>query len=111
MGIRGHQGRSQEPGSRHSASYLRKVESSLTALGVRPGSAHNSCPWMSWESGRDKEQGTIIQLLQPQVPGREQGGGSDDWLLSTRPLGLSGCETVKGLLSHGMVSNTFGKVT
>jgi hypothetical protein len=35
-------------------------------------------------SGRDKEEGTIIQLLQTQVPGREQGGGSDDkaiWLV------------------------------
>ena len=60
------------------------------ALGVRPGSAHNSCPWMSWESGRDKEEGTIIQLLQSQVPGREQGEGSDNLLLSTRPFGLSG---------------------
>jgi hypothetical protein len=52
---------------------------------------------MSWESGRDKEEGTIIQLLQPQVPAREQGEGSDDLLLSTRPFGLSGWETVKGL--------------
>ena len=60
---------------------------------------------MSWESGRDKEEGTIIQLLQPQVPGREQGGGSDDLLLSTRPFGLSGWEIVKGSLSHVMVSN------
>ena len=81
------------------------MESYLTALGVRPGSACNSCPWKSWESGRHKEQGTIIQLLQPQVPGREQGEGSDDLLLSTRPFGLSGWETVKGSLSHGMVSN------
>jgi hypothetical protein len=45
---------------------------------------------MSWESGRDKEEGTIIQLLQSQVPGREQGEGSDNLLLSTRPFGLSG---------------------
>jgi hypothetical protein len=52
------------------------------ALGVRPGSSSNSCPWKSWGSGRDKEEGTIIQLLQPQVPGREQGEGSDDWLLT-----------------------------
>ena len=71
---------------------------------------------MSWESGRDKEEGTITQLLQPRVPGREQGEGSDDPLLSTRPFGLSGWETVKGLFSHGMVSNnsplnTYGKTT
>ena len=39
------------------------------------------------------------------MPGREQGGGGDDWLLSTRPFGLLGLEAVKGLLSHGMVSN------
>jgi hypothetical protein len=51
------------------------------------------------------EEGTIIQLLQPQVPGREQGEGSDDPVLSTRPFGLSGCKTVKGSLSHGIVSN------
>ena len=36
---------------------------SLTALGVRLGSACNSCPWKSWESGRDKEEGTTIQLF------------------------------------------------
>jgi hypothetical protein len=60
---------------------------------------------MSWESGRDKEEGTIIQLLQPMVPGREQGEGGDNRLLSTRPFGLSGWETVKSSLSHGMVSN------
>lgn len=53
-----------------------------------------------------QEEGTINQLLQPQVPGREQGGGVNDWLHSTRPLGLLGWETVKGLLSHSMVSNT-----
>lgn len=64
---------------------------------------------MSWESGRDKEEGTIIQLLQSQVPGREQGGGSDDLLLSTRPFGLSGWEIVKGSLSHSMVSNRRGR--
>lgn len=81
--------------------------SSLTALGIRPGSARNSCPWMSQESGRDKEEGTIIQLLQPQVPGREQGGGGDQ-LLNTRPFGLLGWEAVKGLLSYGMVSNGSG---
>jgi hypothetical protein len=60
---------------------------------------------MSRESGRDKEEGTIIQLLQPQVPGKEQGEGIDNPLLSTRPFGLSGWETVKGSLSHGKVSN------
>ena len=62
---------------------------------------------MSWESGRDKEEGILILLLQPQVPGMEQGEGSDDWLLSTSPFGLSGWETVKSLFSHGMVSNNF----
>ena len=45
--------------------------SSLTALGCQAGLRRNSCPWMAWESGRDREEGTIIQLLQPQVPGRE----------------------------------------
>jgi hypothetical protein len=78
----------------------------LNSLGCQAGLSSNSCPWKSWESERDKEEGTIIQLLQPQVPGREQGGGGDDQLLSTRPFGLLGWETVKGLLSHGMVSNT-----
>jgi hypothetical protein len=82
------------------------VESSLTALGVRPGLSIITRPWMSWESGRDKEEGTIIQLLQPLVPGREQGEGSDDPFLSTRTFVLSGWETVKGSLFHGMVSNT-----
>jgi hypothetical protein len=55
----------------------------LNRLGVSGrGLKHNSCPWKSWESGRDKEEGIIIQLSQPQVPGREQGGGSDNWLLA-----------------------------
>ena len=39
------------------------------------------------------------------MPGREQGEGSDDRLLSTRPFGLSGWEIVKGSLSHDMVSD------
>jgi hypothetical protein len=45
--------------------------SSLTALGVRLGSGVT--PGLGWHgsSGRDREEGTIIQLLQPQVPGRE----------------------------------------
>jgi hypothetical protein len=60
---------------------------------------------MSWESERDKEEGTIIQHLQPQVPGREQGKGNDNLLLSTRPFDLSGWEIVKSSLSQGMVSN------
>ena len=107
VGIWGHEGRIQTAGGRHSESYLWNVESSLTALGVRLGSAHNSCPQKSWESGRDKEEGTIIQLLQPQVPGREQGGGGDDRLLSTRPFGLLGWEAVKGFLSHSMVSKKY----
>jgi hypothetical protein len=72
----GHQGtQGPKSGARHWALCVLSLEhrSSLTALGVRPGSACNSCPWKSWESGRDKEEGTIIQLLQPQVPGRKQG--------------------------------------
>jgi hypothetical protein len=45
--------------------------SSLTALGVRLGSGVT--PVLGWHgnSGRDREEGTIIQLLQPQVPERE----------------------------------------
>jgi hypothetical protein len=93
--IRGHKGGSQVPGGGHSASVLSpEFGSSLTSLGVRPGSALNSCPLMSWESGRDKEEGIIIQLIETQVPGREQGEGSDNQLApSTRSFGLSGWET------------------
>ena len=42
---------------------------------------------------------------QPWVTGREQRGGGDDQLLSTRPFGLLGWEAVKGLPFHGVVSN------
>ena len=94
-------------GARQRALWILSLEhrSSLTALGVRLGSGVTHVLGCHGNSGRDREEGTIIQLLQPQVPGREQGEGSDDRLLSTRPFGLLGWETVKGLLSHGMVSN------
>jgi hypothetical protein len=71
VGICWHEGRSQAPGGGHSASYLWNIDPTWQPWGVRPGSECNSCPWMSWESGRDGEEGTIIQLLQPRVPGRE----------------------------------------
>ena len=95
-------------GARQRALWILSLEhrSSLTALGVRLGSGVTHVLGCHGNSGRDREEGTIIQLLQPQVPGREQGEGSDHLLFSTRLFGLSGWETVKGLLSHGMVSNT-----
>jgi hypothetical protein len=71
VGIWGHEGQIQTAGGRYSESYLRNVDPSLTVPGVRLGSAHYSCPSKSLESGRDKEEGTIIQLLGPLVPGRE----------------------------------------
>ena len=94
-------------GARQRALWILSLEhrSSLTALGVRLGSGVTHVLGCHGNSGRDREEGTIIQLLQPQVPGREQGGGGDDQLLSTRPFGLLGWETVKGLPFHGMVSN------
>ena len=60
--------------------YLWNVESPLTALGVRLGSAHNSGPWKSWESGRDKEEGTIIQLFT--ASGVRKGIGRRGWWLA-----------------------------
>jgi hypothetical protein len=45
--------------------------SSSTALGVRLGSGMTHVLECHGNSGRDREEGTIIQLLQPQVPGRE----------------------------------------
>ena len=39
------------------------------------------------------------------MPGRE--GGGDDLLLNTKPFGLLGWETAKGLLSYGMVSQQY----
>jgi hypothetical protein len=63
VSIRGPKGRIQAAGRRHSESYLRNEDFSLIALGVRLGSASNSYPQKSWESGRDKEEGTIIQLF------------------------------------------------
>jgi hypothetical protein len=47
--------------------------SSLTALGVRLGSGMTHVLGCHGNSGRDREEGTIIQLLQPQMPGREKG--------------------------------------
>jgi hypothetical protein len=45
--------------------------SSLTALGVRLGSGVTHVLGWHGSSGRDREEGTIIQLLQPPVPERE----------------------------------------
>jgi hypothetical protein len=45
--------------------------SSLTALGVRLGLGLTHVLGCHGNSGRDREEGTVIQLLQPQVPGRE----------------------------------------
>ena len=45
--------------------------SSLTALGVKLGSGVTHVLGWHGNSGRDREEGTIIQLLQPQVPRRE----------------------------------------
>jgi hypothetical protein len=45
--------------------------SSFTALGVRLGSGITHVLGWHGSSERDKEEGTIIQLLQPQVPERE----------------------------------------
>jgi hypothetical protein len=45
--------------------------SSLTALGFRLGSGVTHVLGWHGSSGRDREERTIIQLLQPQVPGRE----------------------------------------
>jgi hypothetical protein len=84
VGICWHEGRSQAPGGGHCGLI------SGTGLGCQDGLRHNSCPWKSWESGRDREEGTIIQLLQPQVPGREQGGGSDNQLLARGHLAYQG---------------------
>jgi hypothetical protein len=48
-----------------------KHRSSLTALGVRLGSGVTHVLGWHGNSGRDREEGTIIQLLQPQVPRKE----------------------------------------
>jgi hypothetical protein len=45
--------------------------SSLTALGVKLGSGVTHVLGCHGNSGKDREERTIIQLLQPQVPGRE----------------------------------------
>jgi hypothetical protein len=82
VGICWHGGRSQAPGGRHSASYLQNIDPPWQPWGVRPGSGITHVLGWHGSSGRDREEGTIIQLLQPQVPGREQGGGSDNRLLA-----------------------------
>jgi hypothetical protein len=43
----------------------------LTALGIRLGSGVTHVLGWHGSSRRDREEGTIIQFLQPQVPGRE----------------------------------------
>jgi hypothetical protein len=60
-------------GARQRALCILSLEhrSSLTALGVRLGSGVTHVLGWHGSSGRDREEGTIIQLLQPQVPGRE----------------------------------------
>jgi hypothetical protein len=60
-------------GARQRALSILSLEhkSSLTALGVRLGSGVTHVFGWHGSSGRDREEGTIIQLLQPQVPGRE----------------------------------------
>ena len=71
-------------GARQRALWILSLEhrSSLTALGVRLGSGITHVLGWHGNSGRDREEGTIIQLLQPQVPRKEQGGkGGDNQLL------------------------------
>jgi hypothetical protein len=60
-------------GARQRALCILSLEyrSSLTALGVRLGSGVTHVLGWHGSSGRDREEGTVIQLLQPQVPGRE----------------------------------------
>ncbi|EDL05266.1 mCG1041449, partial [Mus musculus] len=60
-------------GARQRALWILSLEhrSSLTALGVRLGSGVTHVLGWHGNSGRDREEGTIIQLLQPQVPGKE----------------------------------------
>ena len=79
-------------GARQRALWILSLEhrSSLTALGVRLGSGVTHVLGCHGNSGRDREEGTIIQLLQPQVPGREQGEGSDDQLLAQGHLACQG---------------------
>jgi hypothetical protein len=63
----------QKSGARQRALCILSPEnqSSLTALGVKLGSGVTHVLGCHGNSGRDREEGTIIQLLQPQVPGRE----------------------------------------
>lgn len=79
-------------GARQRALWILSLEhwSSSTALGVRLGSGLTHVLGCHGNSGRDREEGTIIQLLQPQVPGREQGEGSDDQLLAQGHLACQG---------------------
>ena len=60
-------------GARQRALWILSLEhrSSLTALGVRLGSGVTHVLGWHGNSGRDREEGTIIQLLQPQVPRKE----------------------------------------
>jgi hypothetical protein len=71
-------------GAKQRALWILSLEhrSSLTALGVRLGSGITHVLGWHENSGRNREEGTIIQLLQPQVPRKEQGGkGGDNQLL------------------------------
>jgi hypothetical protein len=60
-------------GARQRALWILSLEhgSSLTALGVRLGSGVTHVLGWHGNSGRDREEGSIIQLLQPQVPRKE----------------------------------------
>jgi hypothetical protein len=74
----------RKSGARQRALCILSLEhrSSLTALGVRPGSGITHVLGWHGSSGRDREEGTIIQLLQLQVPGKELGEGGDNQLLA-----------------------------
>jgi hypothetical protein len=60
-------------GARQRTLWILSLEhrSSLTALGERLGSGITHVIGWHRNSGRDREEGTIIQLLQPQVPRKE----------------------------------------
>ena len=90
VGICWHEGQNQAPGSGHSVSYLQNIDPPWQPWRVRPDSGVTHVLGSHGSSGRDKEEGTIIQLLQPQVPGREQGEGSDDQLLAQGHLACQG---------------------
>jgi hypothetical protein len=90
VGICWHEGQNQAPGSGHSVSYLQNIDPPWQPWRVRPDSGVTHVLGSHGSSGRDKEEGTIIQLLQPQVPGREQGGGSENQLLAQGHLACQG---------------------